>query len=65
MPEALQVANHGMTLEHGHRTALATWVRDHALALGQAESALAAALVLVRTHPVVVTNVLMVSANTF
>jgi uncharacterized Zn finger protein len=49
-PEALRVADHGLTLS-APRVALARWLRDQATAAGRTSQALGAALVAVRESP--------------
>lgn len=48
--EALQIAEHGLTLQ-GQKMALAAWLRDCALGLNQPERALQAALIVFREVP--------------
>ena len=47
---ALQIAEHGLTLE-GARVSLATWMADLALGMGETERALEAALIVFRSAP--------------
>jgi uncharacterized Zn finger protein len=50
LPEALRVAEHGLTLE-GSKVPLATWIADLARGMGETRRALAAALIAFRSAP--------------